>query len=139
MNRSGSALLLVLFLLPLAACDDILGSDDQNDAALTLDEPTYQQGGIAQATLRNTGDRRLSYAPCYPPLERFTSEGWQPEEPPSFACPAVLLVLDPGEELPRYRELDKDIQTGTYRLTTRISVDDDSWTVRTAPFTVTAP
>ncbi|HEU4556621.1 MAG TPA: immunoglobulin-like domain-containing protein [Longimicrobium sp.] len=106
--------LATLAALTLAACESTTLAGPAVE--ITPDQPQYTAGGEVTLTLRNLGDEPLAYSFCTQVIQRKSSAGWITEHLEAHPCTAVLLTVNPGEEVTGHVDLPADLPAGTYRV-----------------------
>ncbi len=96
---------------------------------LTTDQTAYDAGERLTLRLENRTDEQFGYNLCFAMLERRAKNGWAEVEggwiAGDGACPAILIVLRPGQTGTFTETLRSDLSRGTYRFTERVEVGDD--------------
>lgn len=111
--------LLLLTSLLAAACAAPLpaGPAERQARAIRLNvEP--QESGEFLLTLENHARRPIGYNLCRSMLERKTGESWQPFQQPE--CPEDVHELRAGDTAAIAHRVDRLLEPGVYRYTTRI-------------------
>ena len=112
-------------------------------AAVTTDRSVYRAGQAVAATVANTGTTTLyggggvGCGLVQVEVDLTGAGGWAPVLGGDQVCPAVAIVLHPGER--RTETLTARPAPGRYRLVVRVTAESGgSRTFYSAPFTVTA-
>lgn len=124
-SRTGTiaqALILLIVLGPLAACSDVLDSDDGR-LSLTTDRTVYAPGEVVSVRVDNSTDDAIRFLGCDWLLERWRSEeeGWYAAQ--GQGCVSLGRTVESGESItyeyglgeglpedPRYRLHLRDLE-----------------------------
>ena len=133
-------MLLVMGAMALAACTSLFDPDPRVDGvSFAVERSSYAPGDTVAARLVNESDLAVGYNLCLASLERREGAGWLVVDEQLVICTADLRTLEPGESVPYRRGLSAGLESGVYRLRTRVELrltGGPQVEVGSAPFTI---
>ncbi|MEM8486819.1 MAG: hypothetical protein AAF564_14800 [Bacteroidota bacterium] len=131
---------LVLFAAMMVGCE-LLGTD--NTLVFKTDRDEYNPGQIVVVEVGNRLASPVGLNLCftYLSLERQTDDGWEPTsayggERPNTVCTAIQLAVRPGNSSTGTFHLPDNQGNGTYRITTRFEINNESVWANTNSFDI---
>jgi hypothetical protein len=112
-----------------------VGQGRTSELVLAVDSASYTAGGTVQFRLINRSTQQVGYNLCTASLERRAASVWETVLDQRM-CTMEIRLLAPGDSAASTRELDPNLATGEYRITTRLHIGETPREVASEPFTI---